>query len=72
MDEAFLREMSDGYALDEPSLILGRPMLGGEVAPGVPVQLPLSMVNRHGLVPEAEPLLPSRVGRVGAGSEGSA
>ncbi|CAN5732548.1 hypothetical protein BH18ACT17_BH18ACT17_04320 [soil metagenome] len=33
MDEAFLREMSDGYALDEPSLILGRPMLGGEVAP---------------------------------------
>ena len=50
MDEAFLREMTDGYAFAEPSLLLGGPMLGGEVAPGAPVRLPLSMVNRHGLI----------------------
>jgi DNA helicase HerA-like ATPase len=50
MDDAFVREMTEGYAFDEPSLVLGAPMLDGEVAAGAPVQLPLSMVNRHGLV----------------------
>jgi DNA helicase HerA-like ATPase len=42
--------MSRGYAFDEPSLLLGAPMLDGEVAAEAPVRLPLSMVNRHGLV----------------------
>ena len=42
--------MTEGYAFDEPSLLLGAPMLDGEVAAGAPVRLPLSMVNRHGLV----------------------
>jgi DNA helicase HerA-like ATPase len=50
MDDAFLKEMSRGYAFDEPSLLLGAPMLEGEVAADAPVRLPLSMVNRHGLV----------------------
>ncbi len=50
MDETFLEEMSEGYAFDEPSLLLGAPMLDGEVAASAPVRLPLSMVNRHGLV----------------------
>jgi DNA helicase HerA-like ATPase len=50
MDDAFVREMTEGYAFDEPSLVLGAPMLDGEVAAGAPVRLPLSMVNRHGLV----------------------
>ena len=50
MDDAFVREMSEGYAFDETSLSLGAPMLAGEVAAGAPVRLPLSMVNRHGLV----------------------
>jgi DNA helicase HerA-like ATPase len=50
MDDAFLQEMSRGYAFDEPSLLLGAPMLDGEVAAEAPVRLPLSMVNRHGLV----------------------
>ena len=50
MDDAFVREMSEGYAFDETSLSLGAPMLAGEVVAGAPVRLPLSMVNRHGLV----------------------
>ena len=50
MDETFLQEMTEGYAFDEPSLLLGAPMLDGEVAAGAPVRIPLSMVNRHGLV----------------------
>jgi DNA helicase HerA-like ATPase len=50
MDDAFLKEMSRGYAFDEPSLLLGAPMLDGEVAAEAPVRLPLSMVNLHGLV----------------------
>ncbi|HJR97615.1 MAG TPA: helicase HerA-like domain-containing protein [Actinomycetota bacterium] len=50
MDDAFLQEMSSGYAFDEPSMLLGAPMLDGEVAAEAPVRLPLSMVNRHGLV----------------------
>jgi DNA helicase HerA-like ATPase len=50
MDEAFRSEMAAGYAFDEPCLVLGRPMLAGEVAADVAVQLPLAMVNRHGLV----------------------
>ncbi len=50
MDDAFLQEMTDGYSFEEPSLLLGAPMLAGEVAASAPVRLPLSMVNRHGLV----------------------
>jgi DNA helicase HerA-like ATPase len=50
MDDAFRAEMADGYAFDEPGLVLGRPMLGDAVDTGAVVQLPLSMVNRHGLV----------------------
>ena len=50
MDDGFLREMSEGYAFDEPSLLLGAPMLAGAIAAAAPVRLPLSMVNRHGLV----------------------
>lgn len=50
MDDAFLQEMSRGYTFDEPSMLLGGPILDGEVAASAPVRLPLSMVNRHGLV----------------------
>src|SRR5689334_24538044 len=42
--------MAQGYALNEPGLILGSPMLGQELAPDVRVQVALSMLNRHGLV----------------------
>ncbi|HEX6844928.1 MAG TPA: helicase HerA-like domain-containing protein [Actinomycetota bacterium] len=50
MDDTFRSEMAAGYAFDEPCLVLGRPMLGDEVDTGATVRLPLSMVNRHGLV----------------------
>jgi DNA helicase HerA-like ATPase len=50
MDTAFTDAMRAGYDLSEPSIDLGRPMLGGEVATGVPVRVALSMLNRHGLV----------------------
>ena len=50
MDEAFRSEMSAGYAFDEPCLVLGAPMHEGEVDASARIVLPLSMVNRHGLV----------------------
>jgi DNA helicase HerA-like ATPase len=50
MDEAFTAEMAAGYAFDEPCVILGRPMKDGEIEAGATIQLPLSMMNRHGLV----------------------
>ncbi len=50
VDDAFRTEMTDGYAFDEPCLVLGRPLLGDELVLDASVQLPLSMVNRHGLV----------------------
>ena len=50
MDEAFTSEMTAGYGFDESCVILGRPMKDGEIEPGATVQVPLSMMNRHGLV----------------------
>ncbi len=50
MDEAFAKEMAEGYASDEPAVTLGSPMLGGEVLSSVRVTLPLSTTNRHGLI----------------------
>ncbi len=50
MDQAFRDEMTRGYGLTEPSLILGSPMLDGEVDNDARVQIALSMMNRHGLI----------------------
>ncbi|HET7031010.1 MAG TPA: helicase HerA-like domain-containing protein [Candidatus Limnocylindrales bacterium] len=50
MDQAFRDEMAAGYGLTEPALILGSPMLGGELANEARVQVALSMMNRHGLI----------------------
>src|SRR5881394_862591 len=50
MDQAFRDEMAQGYALDEPGLTIGSPMLGGELANDARVQIALSMMNRHGLI----------------------
>ncbi|HET7027965.1 MAG TPA: helicase HerA-like domain-containing protein [Candidatus Limnocylindrales bacterium] len=50
MDEAFHDAMTEGYALAEPSVVLGSPMRAGDVANDVRVQVALSMLNRHGLV----------------------
>ena len=50
MDKAFRDEMAAGYALTEPGLVLGSPMLGGELANDARVQVALCMINRHGLI----------------------
>ncbi len=50
MDQAFTKEMQDGYALQEPALTLGFPFRENETLQGVPVLLAHSMANRHGLI----------------------
>ena len=50
MDQAFRDEMTQGYGLNEPALIIGSPMLDGELDNDARVQVALSMMNRHGLI----------------------
>ena len=50
MDDAFRAEMTSGYTFDEPVVVLGSPLAGDELLPEVRVSLPLSRVNRHGLI----------------------
>ena len=47
---AFTDMLAAGYAADEPSLVLGAALEGPQVHQEPKVRLPLSMVNRHGLV----------------------
>jgi DNA helicase HerA-like ATPase len=48
--EAFHRQMAEGYALPEPSIVLGSPMRASDVLDEVRVQVGLPMTNRHGLI----------------------
>jgi DNA helicase HerA-like ATPase len=50
MNPVFAKQMADGYALDQPALILGSPMLDGELDTATHVQVALSILNRHGLI----------------------
>jgi DNA double-strand break repair helicase HerA and related ATPase len=50
MDQAFRDAISAGYAFDEPTLIIGSAMHQGELFNEVRVQIPMSTLNRHGLV----------------------
>ena len=50
MNDAFVEAMRTGYALDEPSIVIGSPMHEGELTNEPRVQVALSMMNRHGLV----------------------
>ena len=50
MDDGFREAMRGGYALTEPTVVLGSPMQAGEVAKEIRIQVALSMLNRHGLV----------------------
>ena len=50
MDDAFRAEMAAGYTFDEPVVVLGSPILGDEVDTDVRVSIPLSRINRHGLI----------------------
>jgi len=46
----FAAEIAAGYGFEEPSLLLGAPLLDGAVAAEARVRVPLSMLNRHGLI----------------------
>src|SRR5689334_24658085 len=50
MDQAFRDAIAAGYTFDEPTLIIGSAMRDGELFNDVRVQVPLSVLNRHGLV----------------------
>jgi len=50
MADSFHDAMVAGYALSEPSLVIGSPMDGVAAMPDVRIQVALSMLNRHGLV----------------------
>ena len=50
MDQAFRDAIAAGYTFNEPTLIIGSAMHGGELFNDVRVQVPMSILNRHGLV----------------------
>jgi len=50
MDQAFRDAMTAGYALAEPSLVIGSAMRDGELFNDTRVAVALSMMNRHGLI----------------------
>jgi DNA helicase HerA-like ATPase len=50
MDQAFRDAITAGYTFSEPTLIIGSSMHDGELFNDTRVQVPLSILNRHGLV----------------------
>jgi DNA double-strand break repair helicase HerA and related ATPase len=46
----FTTTIRDAYAIDGPAIVLGRGVHGGAVSHEAVVQIPLAMMNRHGLV----------------------
>ncbi len=44
------QELAQAYAVDTPALELGAVVLDGQATPEARVRMPLSMLNRHGLV----------------------
>ena len=50
MKEEFIKSINEGYSCKGKSIILGGPVFDGESASGIQVKIPLSTLNRHGLV----------------------
>lgn len=50
MDEAFREAITTGYTFTEPTIEIGSAMHGGELFNDTRVAVPLSMMNRHGLI----------------------
>jgi hypothetical protein len=48
--EEFKQDISAGYGFQNKSILLGAGMLDGKAVPGTAVRIPLSTVNRHGLI----------------------
>jgi DNA helicase HerA-like ATPase len=60
MDEG-LAGLAAGYGFTEPTVGLGRAVKGDEVNTGFEVAVPLAMLNRHGLVAEANDKVTARI-----------
>ena len=51
MADEFSKTITDGYAFQGPTLVLGAPMRDGKVViPKPAIGIPLAMMNRHGLI----------------------
>src|SRR6186713_1352574 len=48
--EKFLASIRNGYSFKGEAAKIGVAMLNGEVIPGADINLPLKMMNRHGLI----------------------
>ena len=48
--EDFATRVAQAYATEGKALDLGRPILAGATIPEAPVQIPVAMCNRHGLI----------------------
>ena len=48
--EKFIQEIEDGYTFEGKSIVLGGAMLDGECQTNTLVKVPLSTLNRHGLI----------------------
>jgi uncharacterized protein len=48
--EDFIQEITAGYTFSGGSIVLGAAMLDGETQAGVQIKVPLSTMNRHGLI----------------------
>ncbi len=50
MNKKWLESIKSGYACSGDTVFLGCGMLDGEISPEAVVQIPLAMMNRHGLI----------------------
>ncbi|MBX2929264.1 MAG: DUF853 family protein [Saprospiraceae bacterium] len=48
--EKFIETITQGHTFKGDSIVLGAAMLNGEAIPGLQVKIPLSTLNRHGLI----------------------
>lgn len=46
----FIAQMTEAYTFEDPALVIGGAMLGGETQTGTLVRAPLRTFNRHGLI----------------------
>lgn len=49
-NDLFIQKINQSYSIHEPHLFLGAGVLDGEIVPQAKINLPLRMMNRHGLV----------------------
>ena len=50
MEQTFVDEIAAGYAMEGKALELGALVMGGKAHPEARIRMPLSMMNRHGLI----------------------